>query len=609
VTGLSWLRSPLADNPLQSRDDVLRACLDLAAPVLPYLTQSGAQARLGGPAQRYTDTVAGMEGAARLLWGLAPAGCQPGPAPMLDRLVAGFRAGTDPAHPDYWGEIHDADQRMVEMAAVAFALMILPTDRLACLDHTTRANLIAWLDQINRKEPVANNWQFFRVFANLGIRALGGPHDENALVKALDNIDAFYLGDGWYSDGATEQRDYYVPFAFHFYGLIYAALMAKADPDRAERFRERARLFAPGFAHFFGPDGAAIPFGRSMTYRFAQAAFWGALAFAGEEALPWGQIKGLYMRHLRWWRDKPITDRDGVLTLGHAYPNQLMNEQYNAAGSPYWAFKVFLPLALADDHPFWRAEEGPHQAGGTLPLRKAGAIVSCGSHAVLYPVGQSNTRHRGGPDKYARFAYSSAFGFSVESVERLDLAAGDNMLILSDDAGRHIRRREGSADWHVDDTWARSRWHPWDDVEVETFIMPLGDWHLRAHRITARRALVGAEGGFALPIGDGDGFTDHWAKRTVERRAFLDNTCGACGLVDMGGDRTPSVVLALPNTNLMHKRTAIPRLSGAIPPGTTWIVTSVFATPDPAAAGARWQNPPDADLLWQAIGRRPDDDM
>ena len=96
-----------------------------------------------------------------------------------------------------------------------------------------------------------------------------------------------------------------------------------------------------------------------MTYRFACAGFWAALAFADEEALPWGEVKGYYLRHLRWWARHPITERDGVLSVGFGYANLLMSENYNSPGSPYWAFKAFLPLALDASHPFWTTEEAP----------------------------------------------------------------------------------------------------------------------------------------------------------------------------------------------------------------------------------------------------------
>jgi hypothetical protein len=176
---------------------------------------------------------------------------------------------------------------------------------------------------------------------------------------ALDRLEEFYLGDGWYSDGPTAQRDYYIPFGMHFYGLVYAKLAGRDDPERARRFRERAAAFAHDFVHWFAADGAALPFGRSLTYRFAQGGFWGALAFADVEALPWGVVKGLVLRHLRWWTRRPIYQPDGALAIGYGYPNLNMAEQYNSPGSPYWALKFFLPLALPEEHPFWQAEEAP----------------------------------------------------------------------------------------------------------------------------------------------------------------------------------------------------------------------------------------------------------
>ena len=40
----------------------------------------------------------------------------------LKLILSGIKAGTDPSHPDYWGEIHERDQRMVEMPAMLLAL-------------------------------------------------------------------------------------------------------------------------------------------------------------------------------------------------------------------------------------------------------------------------------------------------------------------------------------------------------------------------------------------------------------------------------------------------------------------------------------------------------
>src|SRR5690606_28304342 len=123
-------------------------------------------------------------------------------------------------------------------------------------------------------------------------------------------------------------------FAMHYYALIYAKFASAHDAARAQRYRERATLFARQFVDWFAADGAALPFGRSLTYRFAQGGFWGALAFADVEAFDWGVIKGLALRHLRWWLRQPIFSPDGTLSIGYAYPNLNMAEQYNSPCSP-----------------------------------------------------------------------------------------------------------------------------------------------------------------------------------------------------------------------------------------------------------------------------------
>jgi len=88
---------------------------------------------------------------------------------------------------------------------------------------------------------------------------------------------------GFPSDGPNntcKAYDYYATsFAIPLYSLIYARLAGSFDPERAERYRKRAIQNIPEVVHLFARDGAAIAFGRSMTYRFACSAFWGALAY------------------------------------------------------------------------------------------------------------------------------------------------------------------------------------------------------------------------------------------------------------------------------------------------------------------------------------------
>jgi hypothetical protein len=58
------------------------------------------------------------------------------------------------------------------------------------------------------------------------------------------------------------------------------------------------------------------------------------VAFADVEVLPRGTVKGLYLRHLRWWMRQPMLTDSGAPTIGYQYPNLLMRENYNSHASP-----------------------------------------------------------------------------------------------------------------------------------------------------------------------------------------------------------------------------------------------------------------------------------
>lgn len=54
------------------------------------------------------------------------------------------------------------------------------------------------------------------------------------------------------------EMDYYSSsFAIQFLQLIYAKLAGAEDPERAEEFKERARLLALDLVHYFDDEGIA----------------------------------------------------------------------------------------------------------------------------------------------------------------------------------------------------------------------------------------------------------------------------------------------------------------------------------------------------------------
>ena len=582
--------NPLHGNPLKTRADLQRAARDLVAPVLPSMSEGSARIRLGSGGVHYGAAAAEMESFVRPLWGIAPLVAGGGAFAEAGRWAEGLAHGTDPGHPEYWGDVGPFDQRMVEMAGLSLALLLAPEVFWQPLPEDARARATRWLLSINAHPTADNNWLFFRVLTNLALRHVGQEWSEGAVGAALDRLDSFHIADGYYRDGKWYQLDYYTPMGMHFYGLMVARLAPDLFPAHAERYRARARAFAGDFQHWFADDGAAIPFGRSMTYRFAQGAFWAACAWADEEALPWGRIKGLLLRHLRWWAERPIAERDGVLTVGYAYPNLLMSEGYNAPGSPYWALKSLLVLALPESHPFWAAEEEPPGAlpGGRL-LASAGGFVMrrASGDAVALTGGQDGREHRGCDAKYARFAYSSAFAFSVASdawgPDRPERSAVDSGLMVSRD-GLAWLSRSRITEAGIDAGMAYGRWQPDDRLTIDSWLDFAGPgWHVRLHRITSDVPLEVAEGGFAIDrTGDGNGLPPGWVE-AGPGRATVRSLSAVSALADLMGQREGMIVRAAPNTNLRFPRTVFPRLAGKVPAGTTWLATAAFAVPDPRA--------------------------
>jgi hypothetical protein len=572
--------NPLYGNALETRADVERALRDSFAPLRPFFSGGGARVRLSGTAAHFDRAAADLEGFARPLWGLAPLAAGGAKLDCWELYRRGLANGMDPEHPEYWGPVNGTDQRQVELAAIGFAMRLVPELIWEPLDARAKANIAAYLLQARKFDYANNNWKFFRVLVDLGLERCGVPFDRSLTEQYLDELDGFYLTDGWYRDGIVKRIDHYIPFAMHFYGLIYAQL--SGDEVRAARYRERAALFAPDIRSWFDEDGGALAFGRSLTYRFACGGIWGALAYAGVQALPWGEIKGHYLRHLRWWSKLPIADRDGVLSIGYGYPNLLMSESYNSAGSPYWAFKAFLPLALPEDHPFWAAEELPVAAQPEpLPLRHPGMVMmQTPGNAIALSSGQQNWEMRFGAEKYAKFVYSSRYGFSVEADERqFRNAAFDGMLGLSDD-GRHYRVREELETAQIAGTTLFSSWHPWPDVTVETWLLPASPWHIRVHRITTPRALETSEGGFA--VGRADMNTDTLVSELGRAEARTPSDISV--IVDLSEMQRQGVAhKALPNTNLIVAKTLVPQLRGRIEAGVTVLVTAASALP--AGAG------------------------
>ncbi len=594
------------DNPLENKNDVQNLVIQMCEPLKPLYSEGKARLNIGNVLSTGTKPAIDMEKYARPLWGIVPLIAGGKEYDIVDIYLTGIRNGTNHKHKEFWGYIEDYDQRMVEMAEIALALILIPDKIWQPLNNREKTNLVNWLNQINCFKISNTNWKFFNIIVNIALKSINQEYNKEILQQSLEVIETFYIDNGWYSDGICDRIDYYIPMGFHYYSLIYAKVMEKDDPKRSKLFKDRAAMFAKDFIYWFSNDGSAIPFGRSLTYRFAEGAFWGALAFADVEALPWGVIKGIYLRHLRWWFNKPIFDNGGVLSIGYAYENLIMSESYNASGSPYWSMKAFLPLALSDEHPFWQAIEESLPVLSDIKLQSEPRMViyrnKDQNHIMSFTAGQCWQ-----PDwansfaKYSKFVYSNIFGFNVsKGAYGLTLGAYDSTLAISE-CDNYYRVRGKCEEYKVSEHVIYSKWKPWNNVEVKSWIIPGNPWHIRIHKIETERVLDIADGGFAI-LRDENKRQPDYDKDTylLENSILIKYPWGSSGMVSIYGNQKPEVVFCEPNTNLLYSQTYIPTLKSRLTAGTHLFISAVYGGVAQDTQ-AEWNNSPKVEYLNKII--------
>lgn len=587
--------------PINNRDDMARLLLDMIRPLKPFYSEGSAWLQVGNTAAHYGEKAARMEGFARILWGLGPlwAGDNQGLSKAHQEEIEwwkqhyldGLIHGTDPNHMEYWGEVSDYDQKMVEMAALAVSLGLCRKDLWDPLTKIQKEHLYRWLDQINDQQVHPNNWRFFRILVNMTFRLLDLAWNRENMDKDIELIESCYMGDGWYFDGTPNQVDYYIPFAIHFYGLIYGKLMAGPDPEYTNLLKERSRQFGRDFVYWFGNDGNEVPFGRSLTYRFAHTAFWGAAAFAEVESVDYGVMKNLVLSNLERWLSRPIFDPAGILSIGYGYPNLLMSERYNAPGSPYWAFKAFIVLALPATHPFWTRERRLFPFEPVKYLEHPRMVITHAEsaendHVLMFPAAQHGKVFGNSPSKYEKFVYSNRFGFSVSRGFELDAGAFDNVLAVSVAEANDYRMRNGVDRYLMNARQIMTEYHIGSQVKIISTIIPGMPWHVRIHEIETQIAIDVADGGFTIGLeppggvvsGALSGKATEDQLQLTEHSAFAVLPWGVSGIESVTGG-TAELVRSFPNTNLLVNLGIIPTVRQRLEPGEHVMVTLVCGEP------------------------------
>ncbi|MYW69961.1 DUF2264 domain-containing protein [Streptomyces sp. SID8379] len=463
----------------------------------------------------------GLEGYARtfLAAGFRVAGADgKDPHGLLERYAGGLTAGTrTPGRDDAesWPLIldhHVQGQPMVESASVALGLKLTRPWLWDRLDGDVQDRAEKWLRGAINHTPAPNNWYLFpfMVASFLEEVGRGDAATTRAMDRALELMETWYRGDGWYADGDGRAFDHYNGWALHLYPMLHAHL--SGDTALSARFGPRLREHLEGFSLLFGGDGAPVHFGRSLSYRFAASAAVGVGAVTGHTPLSPGASRRLISGNLRYFLERGAITGDGLLSLGWHGPHEATLQNYSGPASPYWASKGFVALLAPEGDPLWTAPEEPAPSEGpdrVLALPAPGLLVqSTRADGIvrLHNHGSDHVRPHEGEfaaqddAHYGRQAYSTHTGPTALT------NVSDNHLSVEVGGAGSVRRRIHPLGAGHGDGWGwAASWHrpvftsgpPMvPGLRVESVTVARGARELRVHRVVgaphgARVSLTG----------------------------------------------------------------------------------------------------------------------
>ncbi|HEX7164824.1 MAG TPA: DUF2264 domain-containing protein [Trebonia sp.] len=418
-----------------------------------YASPDHARITLPGAEGGYGRAVDGLEGFARtfILAAFRLAGEQGrGLEELADFYARGVEAGVDARCANRWVRMDEHAQAKVEAASIALSLdMTRPWiwDQLA---PASQGAIIEYLAAVvgDRSYP-RTNWLWFRVVVETFLRSVGGPWSQEDIDEDLALHDSFYQGDGWLSDGAERAYDHYGGWALQLYPVLWARMHGAEDLAGTRVRQDVARLdrFLLDALALVGGNGSPLIQGRSLIYRFAAAApFWAGVLAEVPSSSP-GQLRHAANAVVGHFAAAGVPGRGEVLTMGWHHEWRALAQGYSGPGSPYWAVKGLLGVALPAGHPVWSAaaEPLPVECGDTLRVISAPGWLVSGTQADgIVRVINHGTDHARPGELTADSPLYARLGYSTATSPLLDADAWRNPLeqavAITDASGRATHR-------------------------------------------------------------------------------------------------------------------------------------------------------------------------
>ena len=349
----------------------------------------------------------------------------------------------------YWGDMNHMSQHIVESADIAVAVWLSRERVFFKMTESERAQVMAWLAQVDGKGTYPDNWVLFSAMAQTVRLKLGYLDTTAELDFRLAQTRAFYHGDGWYVDGEGDEFELYNAWMFGWHYLLWAWIDGARRPEDGQQVLARARSFIAGFQYFFGANGSYPAWGRSIVYRFAAVAVFATGYLHKITPDDPGLLRRISSGCIRYFYDHGLfAPEDHHLWQGYHGDFPAANESYISPGSVYWACHGLFGLYFDRDDLFWTATESPlpvERADFDLALPAPGFVLS-GRRAtgqVILLNSRSGIEYDSPrynySAKYGKFAYSTHFPFNA--LPAMVSYSPDAMIALVGEDGAYCHRQ------------------------------------------------------------------------------------------------------------------------------------------------------------------------
>jgi len=283
-----------------------------------------------------------------------------------EQALLGIQYGTDPNSPDYFSWSVKIGQPLVDAAHVAQAFLRAPKALWEPLSAEVKKRVIYEFKQLRRIKANESNWLLFAAMTETFLFSIGEGYVREKIDYAVNKFDKeWYVGDGWYSDGARFSFDHYNGYVIHCMQvetLLHNISAGNQYQELYDRAYKRMQRYAHHLERMISPEGYPLVVGRSSTYR--TAAFQPLASVILDNKMPEniskGQARAALTAVFKHTFVANSYDKYGWLTMGIVGNRQInLADYYTNVGSMYVASLAFLPLGLSPSDEFWTCKSEP----------------------------------------------------------------------------------------------------------------------------------------------------------------------------------------------------------------------------------------------------------